>query len=108
MTIDLGDYNHRDAIVLSGRPKGEQLRANLNLDRIDRNPSERCQIIVPERIVSLNSSFFSGLFGPSIRVLGEPQFRQKFSFQCSQPVRDDVEDGIREALNRANPLGKPV
>ncbi|HSU56404.1 MAG TPA: hypothetical protein VLT36_20260 [Candidatus Dormibacteraeota bacterium] len=106
-TIDLGQYHEPGTILLSGRPKGVALRQRLNLDKLDRQQDVQVEVIVPREIVSLNSSFFSGLFGPSIREMGEYVFRSKYAFTCQPQIKEDVEAGIREALNRANPLSKP-
>ena len=106
--IDLGQYHQPGTILLSGRPKGVALRQKLNLDKLDDQEEVQVEIAVPSEIVSLNSSFFLGLFGPSVRNLGEYGFRKKYTFTCPPQIEEDVEAGIREALNRANPLGKPT
>ena len=105
--IDLGQYHEPGTILLSGRPKGVALRDKLNLDKLDGQQDVQVDVVVPTEIVSLNSSFFLGLFGPSVRDLGEYGFRQKYSFVCQPKIEIDVEAGIKEALNKANPLSKP-
>lgn len=105
--IDLSAFHQRGTILLSGRPKGVALREQLNLDRKDQEKDLFVEVIVPREVVSLNSSFFSGLFGPSIKILGETGFRQKYSFNCSPAIDQDIEGGISEALNESNPLSKP-
>ena len=106
-TIDLKQYHEVGTIVLSGRPKGEKLRAALNLDKLDEG-EEQVQVVVPREVISLNSSFFSGLFGPSVRSKGEDAFRAKYSFSCLPAIQEDIESGIRDALKTSNPLGRPV
>jgi hypothetical protein len=104
-TINLREFTSLDSIVISGRPKGEELRQKLSLDRLDVEPGV-VTFVVPEEIVSLNSSFFLGLFTPSIQRLGVQAFDQKYRFECNQEVREDVERGKREALTQSNPLLK--
>ena len=100
--INLGDFRTPKSIVLSGRPKGETIRARLRLDREDDDP-QPVKILVPAEIVSLNSSFFLGLFDASVKKLGDG-FEKKYVFECTPIIRADVEKGRREALNESNPL----
>jgi hypothetical protein len=105
-TIDLSVYHEKGTILMSGRPKGVAVRAEINLDKLD-SQNDEVEIIVPDEVVSLNSSFFSGLFGPSIKKLGKDAFKSKYKFCCLPQIRDDIEAGIAEALNQSNPLSKP-
>jgi hypothetical protein len=101
--IDLSKYSP-STIVLSGRPKGEKIRADLRLDAADALPAETIEVSVPQEVVSMNSSFFLGLFGPSVRKLGATQFQQKYIFKAREAVLNDVTRGIRDALESSNPL----
>jgi hypothetical protein len=38
------------------------------------------EIHIPVDTITVTSSFFGGMFGPSIRSLGETEFRRRFSF----------------------------
>jgi hypothetical protein len=106
-TIDLGQYRTADAIVFSGREKGEAIRERVGLNRLD-TENVIVTIRVPDQIVSLNSSFFLGLFAESIRRLGIEGFDRKYQFKCSDVVREDIERGKRQAQNTSNPLGTPL
>lgn len=101
--IQLSRFTSAESMLMSGRERGVELRRKLNLDVVDFHP-EQCSVCVPEHIISLNSSFFQGLFGESVRRLGEAKFRAKYEFSATQPILDDVDRGIRDALNEANPL----
>jgi hypothetical protein len=101
--IDLSKYAGPDVILLSGRPMGEEIRRKLQVDNMD-SCNDLVQVKVPQSIVSLNSSFFLGLFAPSIQTLGESRFRAKYVFECRSVVLKDIDSGIRQALNIANPL----
>jgi len=106
-TINLGTpYHAPGTIVISGRPKGSQLRNEFNLDKLDSEDVE-VTVEVPAEVISLNSSFFLGLFAPSVKKLGIEGFESKYKFNCNPEVLDDIESGKREALNTANPLGNP-
>jgi hypothetical protein len=100
--IDLEKYSPA-TIVLSGRPKGEKIRAVLQLNLADES-AEPINVMVPNRVVSMNSSFFLGLFGPSVRRLGRERFLGKYVFSARPAVIKDVERGIRDALESSNPL----
>ena len=101
--IDLEEFRSPGVIVLSGRPKGVALRRRLGLDKKDIQPGQ-ITIVVPQEIVSLNSSFFLGLFADSVTTLGREKFEQKYLFECPSEIREDVEDGIRQALDESNPI----
>jgi hypothetical protein len=105
-TIDLTKYIAAQDIVLSGRPKGEELRKKLNLDGMEQQ-LDSIKFVIPQQVVSLNSSFFLGLFTNSVRRFGESGFRSKYSFECRQILLKDIEAGILQALNTSNPLAPP-
>src|ERR1035437_97205 len=102
-TIDLGVYRTPQAIVLSGRSRGESIRQKLELNDEGKKPTE-VQIIVPEDILSLNSSFFLGLFDKSIQNLGVATFEEKYHFVCTPLIQEDFEKGKKEAINTSSPL----
>ena len=104
--IDLTKYTGRDEIILSGRPKGEELRQKLNLEKMD-SEADAIKIIIPQHIVSLNSSFFLGLFTESVKKFGEEGFRSKYFFECRPILMKDIDAGIHQALNTSNPLIAP-
>jgi len=80
--IDLQQYKNSNSKILSGKNFGMQVRKKLELDKID-NIEEQVTIIIPSDIWALNSSYFIGVFGKSILMLGEENFRKKYLFQCS-------------------------
>lgn len=102
--IDISKFDGKAHRVLSGADAGEDMRKRCELDRIDR---EEQQIVleVPEDVISLNSSYFSGLFQKSLVLLGEQKFREHYQFQCTGLIRENIEDGILYILNTLNLLG---
>jgi hypothetical protein len=106
MTIDLTKFTGVDEIILSGRPKGEELRRKLGLDAAD-DRAELINIIIPQRIISLNSSFFLGLFAKSVDKLGESGFLAKYVFDCKPILVRDIDAGVHQAVNTSNPLTSP-
>ena len=101
--IDLGRYCDSGSLVISGRPKGEMLREKLHLDVEDEQPNI-VEIIIPSHVISLNSSFFLGLFAPSVQKLGMEKFDAKYRFRAIPEIHEDIEEGKREALEESNPL----
>jgi hypothetical protein len=95
--LDLADWS-RDpqARVLAGRDSGERVRAAAKLDELDR-ASEVVQVRIPLKLFAVTSSFFLGMFGASIRYLGEAKFRQHYQF-TGKPITRVIEDGIRSVL----------
>lgn len=102
--INLADYNPKDGRVFTGRAHGEQLRTRLNLDQDDQTDGLNVTVIVPANTLSLNSSFFLGLFGPSVRTLGKDGFYTRYTFEGPDRVRRNVETGVRRALLTSNPI----
>lgn len=90
--------------VLSGRDKGEKLRETLKLDMIDIN-NEQVKIIIPKEVYAFNSSYFLGLFGKSVRLLGKQKFESKYLFDSNDIVRMNIIDGINDALNDVDVFG---
>lgn len=100
--VDLEKYRSSGARVFAGRDRGREVRKKAGLDRLDAS-EDIVWVDVPEDTFSINSSFFLGLFGDSIRRLGATDFRRKYQFRGKSIVRL-VESGIAEALNRESPL----
>lgn len=90
-------YNEK---VLAGRKEGKEYRNELNLDYYDQS-NDTIEIKIPEYFFSINSSFFLGCFGKSVRNLGEKRFREKYIFLCDFALKKGIEDGISRALNES-------
>ncbi|NJD03420.1 MAG: hypothetical protein FIA99_12695 [Ruminiclostridium sp.] len=103
MVIDLNNYKVKDIKVLSGREKGEEVRRLTNLEEKEKE-EKLIEIIVPIDLYSINSSFFLGMFGPSIRKFKEEGFRNKFRFKCDEVILKNIDDGISRALKESDVL----
>lgn len=81
MTITVLDLSNVAGPVYSGRDRGIALREKYNLDALD-DHSDSVQVIIPENTYTISSSFFLGLFGPSVRKCGSvDRFEGKFHFR---------------------------
>jgi len=89
-----------DSEFLSGRDCGEEFRRKFQVDRLDATPGE-VKILIPDAIVSMNTSFFLGLFGPSVRKLGKENFSKKYKFVADNVHLATVAEGIERALKEA-------
>ena len=97
MKIQIRDYIGKDIKVLRDRPKGKQVREQTKLDAKDID-SEKYEIVFDDDFISINSSFFLGMFEESIQKLGEEKFREKYSFKCKEALKDKIEACIITAL----------
>jgi hypothetical protein len=104
MRISLDSYGEKTGKVLAGREKGEEVRDKLDLEKMDQN-SEPVEVAIPGDVYSMNTSYFLGLFGPSVRTLGEAGFEEKYTFICDKMMKDNIDDGISRALKEADVLG---
>lgn len=94
--LDLADYRgDKQNRVLSGREKGEMVRHDARVAELD-GAHEPVEVRVPRDLFSVTSSFFLGMFGPSIRSLGEDGFRRHYRF-TGKAITRVVEDAIRAA-----------
>lgn len=99
LTIDLSKYSN-ETKVFSGKDFGMKVRKELDLDGLD-STDTKVIINIPNDIISLNSSFFLGLFGPSVRKLNKYGFKYKYIFNYNDDLilEVSIENGIERALN---------
>lgn len=99
LVIDFSKYN---GPVYTGRDRGARLRAQLNLDAIDRTEGT-VDVSIPEETYTVTSSFFLGLFGPSVvRAGSKDQFFAKYRFKLPAFLRPDVDGYVARALQPRN------
>ena len=102
--IQLQSFRKNESRMYSGRDFGLDVRDKITLDEKD-NDNENYIVIFPDDTMSINSSFFGGLFAESLIVLGEKKFREKYCFQnefykpIKKSLQNDIEEGIYDALN---------
>ena len=102
--IDKIDLSKMGGPLFSGREKGRLNREKFDLDTIDVS-DKHVDVIIPDSTYSITSSFFMGLFGKSIRELGDrDKFLDKYRFKMPDKFRDKVERYIERALREKTPL----
>jgi ribosomal protein L31 len=78
LTVDLSSVS---GPVYSGRDRGEALRKKYNLDMTE-DAADVVEVVIPIATYTISSSFFLGLFGPSVRKCGSvDNFERKFNFR---------------------------
>ena len=88
-----------------GRPNGQLAREKLNLDELEDKEGAEFLIDIPEDTFNINSSYFLGLFGDSVRKAGTRElFLSKFKFETHGKTYKVIERGIKRALMRNKEL----
>lgn len=82
---------------LIGRERGEKARSALEIDRLDQERDQVVVVRIPPEVYAVSSSFVLGLFSRSIDALGPEQFRNRYKFDASQSVLQQIEHGIERA-----------
>lgn len=104
-TLDLGAFRSKGTKVFAGRGRGRAVRKAVRLEQLDAEGAS-VRVVVPEDTYAVNTSFFLGLFGDSIRALGSELFRERYRFE-GRDISRVVEDGIEEALRVSSPFSDP-
>lgn len=98
--IDLSNYKRKESKMFSGRNNGKDARKRSKIE-IKEEECKEIIIDVPSDTMSINSSFFLGMFGISVRKLGDSAFREKYKFKTdNQSIITNIEEGIAWALAR--------
>mgnify|MGYP000426182991 CR=1 FL=1 len=99
--IDFSKYN---GPVYSGRARGERARIQANLDVLDKSV-EKIEISVPDDTLTVTSSFFLGMFGPSVIRSGSREaFEKRFNFKIPSFLKGDFDEYISYALLKKQTL----
>lgn len=96
------DFKNIEGPVYTGRDRGERLRLQLKLDALDAE-GRLVRVVIPEETYSISSSFFLGLFGPSIIKSGSRElFLERYKFITSSFLVSVIEKHIVRALQERN------
>jgi uncharacterized protein YggL (DUF469 family) len=97
--IDFSKYN---GPVYTGRERGARLRKELALDSFDESGAV-VNVSIPENTYTVTSSFFLGLFGPSVVKAGsKDKFYGQYHFELPAFLKPDVDGYIARALQGRN------
>lgn len=106
-TIDLDSYIHRLETSLIGRNNGEKVYKLIEerqgkFEILETNYRE-IEIVIPKKIITINYSFFSGLFETIVKRLGDKGFREKYHFETTEHNLAKVDDHIQKILSASTP-----
>ena len=102
LTVDLSNVS---GPVYSGRGRGEALRQRYALDEKE-DTVDSVNVIIPASAYTVSSSFFLGLFGPSIQKCGSvDQFERKFQFNAPDFLKPILHAHAALAVQNRNLFG---
>jgi hypothetical protein len=98
-TIDFSDI---EGPVYTGRERGVLLRKQLHLDESD-SAGEVIEVTIPEKTYTISSSFFLGLFGPSVVHAGTKEaFYRRYKFKSPAFLKEAMDGYVARALQSRN------
>ena len=92
------DFSSIKGPVYTGRGRGEALRRQFELDEKE-DALEAVAVIIPDTTYTVSSSFFLGLFGPSVVKAGSVErFKRKFHFRAPTALESVLDAHAARAL----------
>lgn len=96
------DFEGIEGPVYTGRARGQQLRAELKLDELDAQNID-VDVTIPSSTYTISSSFFLGLFGPSVvRAGSKDAFYKRYHFRSPSFLKDAMDGYVSRALQSRN------
>lgn len=96
------DFKKIEGLVYTGRDRGERLRVEFKLDELDARESV-VEVEVPDTAYTISSSFFLGMFGPSVvRAGSKDKFFARYHFRLPEFLQEVVEGYVTRALQDRN------
>jgi hypothetical protein len=90
------DFAEMGMPVFTGRARGESTRKELQIEKYGEGDIVR--VSIPESVYTITSSYFLGLFGPSIRKLGLKNFEQVFRFEAPDYLQEKIKEWSARAV----------
>ncbi len=102
--IELEQLTQGKVRNLTGHDRGLAARQNFDLDALDAS-GEAVDVVVPEGLDGITTSFFQGMFAQSVRSVGAG-FLDHYRFHASPALMEQVLRGIdRINTKRGGALG---
>ena len=100
--VETIDFSKIEGPVYTGRGRGEDLRKLLKVDQLD-SAENIVNVIIPNSTYSISSSFFLGLFGPSIIKSGSKDaFFNHYHFLTNDFLKSIITAHTLRALQDKN------
>jgi hypothetical protein len=92
------DFKGITGPVYVGRSRGEAIRSRLKIDEMD-DGEDRVTVSIPGATLTVSSSFFLGMFGPSIIKLGNKDaFYRHYEIQAPAHLKSAIDRYVGFAL----------
>jgi hypothetical protein len=96
------DFRKIGGLVYTGRDRGERLRTEFKLDELDR-AAGLVEVSIPDEAYTISSSFFLGMFGPSVvRAGSKENFYAHYNFKLPQFLQEVIDGYVARALQDRN------
>ena len=96
------DFAGIEGPVYTGRSRGERLRTEMDLDKLDA-AGATVDVRIPNETYTMSSSFFLGLFGPSVVKAGSKKaFFERYHFQSPDFLSAILDTYVSRALQTRN------
>jgi len=92
-----------EILVYTGRSRGRDDRKRFNVAALDRS-EDLVEVVVPDSVYTMTSSYFLELFGESIRSLGREGFLRKYKITAPEHVARKIDDWLSRALREKKGL----
>jgi len=106
IVVEMNKIVPKRETALIGRENGENALEKLKKEGTDlcllEKEYDKIIISVPEHVVSINRSYFLGMFETSIERLGKTGFLLKYEFKASDHIRKKVKDLVESAVSSAS------
>ena len=96
MVIKLETKNKKQKLF-SGRPLGEALRSQYNLDKLDKG-DDIIYVEISYKVFSIDKEFFYGLFGKSIKKLTPIGFNSKYRVVGNHNITKKIGEWTSQAM----------
>jgi hypothetical protein len=96
------DFKDFEGLVYTGRDRGERLRTQFKLDSLDTQEGV-VEVVIPEEAYTISSSFFLGMFGPSVlRAGSKDRFYSQYKFKSPDFLHEVLDGYVARALQKRN------
>lgn len=97
------DFRDLGMPVFTGRSRGEKARQRIGLDKLA--DDEIVDVNIPDEVYTVTSSYFLGLFAPSVKALGgRERFLDVFRFVGPDFILTKLDDWIDRALREGEDI----
>ena len=102
--INLGSYLESSISALIGRQNGKDFLETLKNNGVNIEDGNKVVIVIPDRIITMNNSYFQGFLEEAVRNCGEVNnFLEKYEFQASDHIREKIKKYAQSVMLTLTP-----